>query len=142
MKIENELLNRSLEEQKRAVERLDHDFELTKQHCLIVHVENSVMLSPDSYRSIDHPKYVEPTCDEIKTVIDHLAGIHSKTIVSKMLGLNVSNDPTRTINRWIKGDAKIPYAAWRMLLILDGRVVQVNRLPDANGVKHWQKFYP
>jgi len=141
MEFLGKLMNRSKEELEAAMEHFDHEVELTRAHCGLVHFNHMVPFAPDSYRSIDDQKYVEPTPDEIKFVIEHLAKAHSKAVVSKMLGLKTSNDPTRVINRWMKGEAKIPYAAWRLLLILDGRVVQVNRLPDPNGVKSWEKYY-
>ncbi|MGF1804237.1 hypothetical protein L4C31_03180 [Aliivibrio sifiae] len=80
---------------------------------------------------------------EIKDVINHLSTIHSLGVVSKQLGLKGASNPTRTLNRWKTGVNEIPYSAWRLLLLLllDGRVVLVNRIPDADGTKAWTKYY-
>lgn len=67
--------------------------------------------------------------------------VNSKLVVTKMLGIKGKSNPMRTVNRWIDGENAIPYSAWRLLLILDGRVVQTNRLPTDTGEKPWKKYY-
>ncbi len=141
MRINTELFDLPKEKQEFIREQFDHELDLSSRHCALVHFINHFEDRPDSYRSIDDPDYREPTTDEIKDVIDHLSSIHSLGIVSKQLGLKGASNPTRTLNRWKSGENEIPYAAWRLLLILDGRVVQVNRIPDADGSKVWSKYY-
>ncbi len=141
MRINPELFELSKEKQEAIREHFDHELELSSRHCALVHFMNNHIDRPDSYRSIDDPKYRSPIPREVADVIDHLASVHSLTIVAKQLGLKTNSNPTRTLNRWKSGENEIPYAAWRLLLILDGRVVQVNRIPDGDGVKSWAKYY-
>lgn len=141
MRINPALFDLSKEQQESIREKFDHELDLVTRHCARVHFMNGHHERPDSYRSIDDPKYREPTLDEIADVIDYLSSFHSISTISKQLGLNTKSNPTRTINRWIDGVYTIPYPAWRMLLILSGRVVQVNRIPESDGSKPWMKYY-
>lgn len=135
------LFDLELEKQEQILADFNYDERLSSRHCALVHFINESHKQPDSYRSIDDPKYREPTKEEVAEVINHLAEIHSKTIVSKQLGLKTESNPTKTINRWIRGESAIPYTAWRLLLILDGRVIETNRIPDGDGSKPWQYNY-
>lgn len=58
--------------------------------------------------------YTPPTPDQMRAVLshrDHWTG----SIAGKKLGVDA-----RTIRKWIGGETKIPYAAWRLLLALKG----------------------
>ncbi|WP_305846487.1 hypothetical protein [Photobacterium kishitanii] len=139
--INPKLLAETAENQDKILAEFEHDIELTRRHCAQVHFVSEHIYRPDSYRSIDDPLYRDPTGEEIKEVFEHLASLHSKGIVTKMLGIRGTSNPTRTITRWIDGTNTIPYAAWRLLLILDGRVVETSRIPAADGSKPWEQFY-
>lgn len=141
MRINPRLFDEDTTTQKEILEHFEHEDELSRRHCSYVHFISELFKSPDSYRSIDDPKYRQPTGNEIKEVFEHLASLHSKRVVCKMLGIKSKTNPTQTINRWINGESEIPYSAWRMLLILDGQVVQTNRLTSSDGSKPWEKFY-
>lgn len=141
MRINPRLFDEDSTTQKDILERYEHENELSRRHCSYVHFMSESFKSPDSYRSIDDPKYRQPTGEEIKDVFEHLVSFHSKRVVCKMLGIKSKTNPTQTINRWISEESDIPYTAWRMLLILDGRVVQTNRLTMPDGDKPWAKFY-
>lgn len=141
MRINTELFDLPKEKQQTIREHFEHELDLSSRHCALVHFMNNHIDKPDSYRSVDDPKYRDPTLQEIADVIDHLASVHSIGIIAKQLGLKSKSNPTRTLNRWKNGEHEIPYPAWRLLLILDGRVVQVNRIPDADGTKAWMKHY-
>ncbi|PSV01213.1 hypothetical protein C0W80_09995 [Photobacterium leiognathi subsp. mandapamensis] len=141
MRINPKLFNLSAEKQEEINERHEYEQELSRRHCSYVHFIAESFSQPDSYRSIDDPEYREPTPDEVKVVFDHLANAHSKSVVTKMLGIKGKSNPMRTINRWIEGETAIPYPAWRLMLILDGRVVQTNRLPTDMGETPWKKYY-
>ncbi|MCD9468963.1 MULTISPECIES: hypothetical protein [Photobacterium] len=125
-------------------QQIEEDFTtenyLSSRHCSLVHFMNDHYLRPDSYRSIDDPSYRSPTLPEITEVIEHLASIHSLTIVAKQLGI-IGVNQTRTLRRWQKGINIMPYSAWRLLLILDGRVVEVNRIIEEDGSKPWTYNY-
>ncbi len=140
MRINPKLFEQSSEKQKEILERYEYEDELSRRHCSYVHFMAELHKAPDSYRSIDDPKYCPPTGEEVKEVFEHLATIHSKGVVCKMLGIKGTSNPSRTITRWIDETSAIPYAAWRMLLILDGRVVQTNRLLEDDGSKAWAHF--
>lgn len=140
-RVNSKLFELESEIQDKILAEFNYDERLSSRHCALVHFINEHYQRPDSYRSIDDPNYREPTKEEISEVIEHLAKIHSKTIVSKQLGLKIESNPTKTINRWMKGESSIPYTAWRMLLILDGRVIETNRIPDGDGYRAWEKFY-
>ena len=114
---------------------------LSSRHCSLVHFMNDHYLRPDSYRSIDDPSYRDPTLEEISEVIDHLASIHSYGVVAKQLGLKGKSNQTRALKRWKNGENAIPYPAWRLLLILDGRVVEFNRIIEPDGSKPWAYNY-
>lgn len=139
-RVNSNLMDLDTDIQDQILSDFNYDERLVTRHCALVHFINEHYQQPDSYRSIDDPDYREPTKDEISIVIDHLAKIHSKTIVAKQLGLKIDSNPTKTLNRWIKGESTIPYTAWRMLLILDGRVVETNRIPDGDGYRAWEKW--
>ncbi|PSV33674.1 MULTISPECIES: hypothetical protein [unclassified Photobacterium] len=141
MRVNTDLFSLSAEVQAEINERHEYEQELSRRHCSYVHFIAESINQPDSYRSIDDPEYREPTPSEIREVFEHLAHVHSKGIVTKMLGIKGKSNPMRTINRWIDGESSIPYPAWRLLLILDGRVVQTNRLPTEIGEKPWKKYY-
>lgn len=141
MRINPTLFDLPKEKQEKIREHFDYELDLASRHCALVHFMNHHIDRPDSYRSIDDPLYRDPTAEEITEVIDHLADIHSLGVVSKQLGLRSKSNPTRTLNRWKSGENEIPYPAWRLLLVLDGRVVEVNRIPDADGQKAWAKFF-
>ncbi len=134
------LLDLSFDEQEKITEKFEFEKNLSVAHCAVVNFCSEAHPQPDSYRSIDDPLYREPTHDEFKEVVEHLASVHSLGVVSKMLGIYRKNDPNKTLKNWMNG-AKIPYTAWRMLLILDGRVVETNRLTLPDGKKPWAKFY-
>lgn len=139
--INPKLLGESKENQDKILSEFEHDIELTRRHCGQVHFVSEHIYRPDSYRSIDDPQYRKPTGEEIKEVFEHLASLHTKGIATKMLGITGTSNPTRTITRWIDGTNNIPYAAWRLMLILDGRVVETNRIPTTTGEKPWEKFF-
>ncbi|WP_240002642.1 hypothetical protein [Photobacterium kishitanii] len=139
--INTKLLNDTAENQDRILEEFEHDIELSRRQCAHVHFVAEHIYRPNSYRAIDDPKYRNPTGEEIKEVFEHLASMHSKGIATKMLGIKGTSNPTRTITRWIDGTNTIPYAAWRLLLILDGRAIETNRIPTEIGDKPWEKFY-
>lgn len=141
VQINSELFELSRAQQDEIVEQFEHEMALSRRHCAHVHFTANHHQRPNSYRSIDDPRYEPPTLEEFNEVVQHLEAAHSLGVVSKMLGIYKSNDPNKTIKRWMNGESRIPYAAWRLLLILDGRVVQVNRLPEADGAKPWAKFY-
>lgn len=141
MRINTNLFNLSAEKQQEVSEVHEHEQELSRRHCSYVHFIAESINQPDSYRSIDDPDYREPTPTEIQEVFDHLAVVNSKLVVTKMLGIKGKTNPMRTVNRWVDGENAIPYSAWRLLLILDGRVVQTNRLPTDTGEKPWKKYY-
>lgn len=124
-----------------ANEELAHNKQISIRHCEIVHTQHEQRQVPDSYRSIDDPLYRDPTPSEIAEVIDHLSKVQSKTIVAKQLGLQNKSNQTRSIERWKSGECRIPYPAWRLLLILDGRAVETNRIAEPDGSKPWSKFY-
>lgn len=141
MRINPKLFELSKEIQKKIRDEFDNELDLSSRHCALVHFMNRHIERPDSYRSIDDPSYREPTIEEITEVIDYLADVHSLGVVAKQLGLKSKSNPTRTLNRWRSGENEIPYAAWRLLLVLSGRVVQVNRIPEADKSKPWTKNY-
>lgn len=141
MRINPRLFDEDSATQDSILERFEYENELSRRHCSYVHFISESFKSPDSYRSIDDPKYRKPTGEEVKEVFEHLVSYHSKGIVCKMLGIKSKTNPTQTVNRWISEESDIPYPAWRMLLILDGRVVQTNRLTTPEGEKPWTKFY-
>lgn len=141
MRINPKLFELSNETQVKIREDYDHEIDMSSRHCALVHFMNNHHSRPDSYRSIDDPLYRDPTIEEITEVIDHLAKVHSLGVVAKQLGLKSKSNPTRSLNRWKTGESEMPYTAWRLLLILDGRVVEVNRIPDADGSKPWQYNY-
>lgn len=134
------LLELGFDDQEKINDKFNFEKNLSIAHCAVVNFCPQELLLPNSYRSIDDPKYQPPTQDEFNGVVMHLANVHSLGVVSKMLGIYRKNDPNKTIKNWMNG-AKIPYTAWRMLLILDGRVVQTNRLTMPDGEKPWAKFY-
>ncbi|MGR5187859.1 hypothetical protein ACPV3S_20695 [Photobacterium damselae] len=138
MRINPKLFELSLEEQQQIKDDFDTEMELVSRHCSLVHFMNNHHSRPDSYRSIDDPRYRSPTPAEIAEVIDHLAQVHSLGIVSKQLGLHNKSNPLRSLHRWKSGEKEIPYTAWRLLLILDGRVVEVNRMIESDGSRPWE----
>ncbi|NOH36547.1 hypothetical protein [Vibrio chagasii] len=141
MRINPDLFELPKKQQEKIRDEFDHELELSTQHCALVHLMNRHFERPDSYRSIDDPNYRDPTKEEITQVIDYLAKVHSLGVVAKQLGLKSKSNPTRTLNRWRNGENEIPYPAWRLLLILAGRVVQVNRVPELDNSKPWTKNY-
>ncbi|MEC6816821.1 hypothetical protein VXS05_17530 [Photobacterium toruni] len=132
------ILDLSLEKQREIIDLYEIDCELVYQHVAMVHFSNDSLNQPDSYRNIDDPDYKVPTPEEITDVVNYLAKIHSKTILSKMLGIFEPKDPNRKINKWCKGESKIPYTAWRLMLIFAGRIVQVNQVTQLDGTKPWR----
>ncbi len=91
--------------QKRALERIQA-------------IVNTLMLadtkpSPLSWIEFDNG-YEPPTPEEIRETFKPYTGSE----VANMLGISDS----RSIRRWIGGDVQIPYAAWRLFLVLTGRV--------------------
>lgn len=113
---------------------------LCRRQCAIVHSVNMYITKPNSYRSIDGPKYQQPTQPEISTVLQEMYIHHNKTVVSKMLGLKQGKTPTRTLNRWEAGEVEIPYTAWRMLLVLSGNAIQTDRIPNEDS-NPWVNSY-
>lgn len=140
-RLNTELLELPGSQQDEILERYQHDLELSQRHCSYVHFMASHYKRPNSYRSIDDPQYEPPTPGELTEVVNHLAAIHTLGTVSKMLDIYSKNDPNKTIKRWMAGTSRIPYSAWRLLLVLDGRVVQVNRITEPDGSKPWAKYY-
>ncbi|MCD9465112.1 hypothetical protein GLP30_18910 [Photobacterium phosphoreum] len=134
------LLELDFDAQAKINQKFNFEKNLSIAHCAVVNFCPQKAILPDSYRSIDDPKYQHPTQNEFNEVVEHLAQVHSLGVVSKMLGIYRKNDPNKTIKNWMNG-AKIPYTAWRMLLVLDGRVVQTNRLTMPDGDKPWAKYY-
>jgi hypothetical protein len=68
---------------------------------------------PASWNEFDKG-YESPEADEIRETFKPYTGSQ----IANMLGLSDS----RSVRRWIGGDVQIPYAAWRLFLILTGRV--------------------
>lgn len=67
----------------------------------------------------EHPDYRPPTVAELRDALNH--GEHwTGSFAAKKLGIK---DP-RTIRKWISetDQTKIPYSAWRLLLIMKGIV--------------------
>ena len=69
--------------------------------------------TPPSWNEFDKG-YEAPAPEEIRDTFKPYTGSQ----VANMLGISDS----RSIRRWIGGDAQIPYAAWRLFLVLTGRV--------------------
>ena len=141
MRINTLLFDLPRETQEQIQADFDSELKLSSRHCSLVHFMNNHHARPDSYRSIDDPMYCDPTTAEITEVIDHLASAYSIGSVTKQLGLQNKSNPTDSLNRWKTGESRIPYPAWRLLLILDGRVVEVNRIPESDGSQPWKYNY-
>lgn len=133
-----QLLDLSEEDQQRIIDSFQHDLHLTKRHCALVHFIENKSDQPNSYLPIDHPNYLPPSKNEFCEVVNYLAKVHSLSTVSRLLGIYKENDANKTINRWMNGNTSIPYSAWRMLLILSGRVVEVNRIVESDGSRPWE----
>jgi len=69
-------------------------------------------------------RYTPPSPDEIKQVIDYVG------LSSLQLGKELGIKDGRTVRRWKSGDAKMPYAAWRLLLVKAG-LVQIETFKNA-----------
>ena len=69
---------------------------------------------PDSWKTFDQG-YVPPNAEEIRKTF----GDFSSSEIANMLGLSDG----RIIRRWKSGENQIPYAAWRLFLIITERVV-------------------
>ncbi len=62
------------------------------------------------------PNYQPPSAEDIREALKH--GEHwTGSVAATMLGVN-----SRTIRKWTGGECEMPYAAWRLLLILKGIV--------------------
>ena len=94
-------------ERMRALERIQG---ITKA---LETLENDKKTRPASWNEFDKG-FVQPEADEIRDTFKPYTGSQ----VAQMLGLSDS----RSVRRWIGGDVQIPYAAWRLFLILTGRV--------------------
>lgn len=68
----------------------------------------------DSWKQFDNG-YVPPNASEIRKTF----GEFSSSEIANMLGLSDG----RIIRRWKSGENQIPYAAWRLFLIITERVV-------------------
>lgn len=66
--------------------------------------------------------YMPPSPGEIRDTFKPL----SASQVAAMLGV-VS---PRTIRKWISGESQIPYSAWRLFLVMTGRVVEDTFYPE------------
>jgi hypothetical protein len=62
-----------------------------------------------------HNGYISPKPEEIRNTF----GEFSSSEIANMLGLSDG----RVIRRWKSGESEIPYAAWRLFLIITERVV-------------------
>ena len=58
-----------------------------------------------------HPDYTPPTPDEVKALLKDMKLTGKEA--AKILGVSSG----RTIRKWTGGTTKIPYAAWRLLLL-------------------------
>ena len=71
---------------------------------------------PQCLRFTD-PRYVPPTSEQIRDALKY--GKHwTGAQTAKALGIQSS----RTIRKWTGGENEIPYAAWRLLLLMKGIV--------------------
>ena len=61
------------------------------------------------------PRYQDPTGDEVREALRR-AGL-TGAAAGELLGVS-----GRTIRKWIGEERKIPYSAWRLLLMLTGLV--------------------
>ena len=94
-------------ERMRALERIQG---ITKA---LESLEKGEKKRPASWNEFDRG-YQAPEPDELRETFKPYTGSQ----VAQMLGLSDS----RSVRRWIGGDVQIPYAAWRLFLILTGRV--------------------
>lgn len=137
-RVNPKLLDLSEEEQQKIIDSFQNDLYLTKRHCALVHFIENKSNPHRSYLPIDNPNYLAPSKAEFSDVVKYLAKVHSLSAVSRMLGIYKENDANKTINRWMNGDTAIPYTAWRLLLILSGRAIEVNRIIESDGSKPWE----
>ncbi len=63
--------------------------------------------------------YAPPSDSDIKDILSELNMTGQDC--ADMVGVASS----RTVRRWTSGDAKIPYSAWRMLLLKAGKIEQI-----------------
>lgn len=69
---------------------------------------------PQSWQPF-HNGYIPPRPEEIRKTF----GEFSSSEIANMLGISDG----RVIRRWKSGESQIPYAAWRLFLIITERVV-------------------
>ena len=100
----------SIPEQKIFVERMRA---LERIEGITKALESSNKKKPASWNEFNKG-YEPPEADEIRETFKPYTGSQ----IADMLGLSDS----RSVRRWIGGDVQIPYAAWRLFLILTGRV--------------------
>ena len=67
-------------------------------------------IRPQVLLDYSDPNYVSPTPDEIKRVLtsNRLSG----SSTADLLGVN-----SRTIRKWTGGEQRMPYSAWKLLLL-------------------------
>lgn len=67
-------------------------------------------IRPQVLLDYSDPNYVSPTSDEIKRVLTYnrLSGSGA----ASLLGVN-----SRTIRKWTGGEQRMPYSAWKLLLL-------------------------
>lgn len=91
--------------QKRALDRI---------HAIVKTLETvDAKPIPPSWNEFDKG-YEPPSPDEIRETFKP----YTRSQIAKMLGISDS----RSVRRWVGGDIQIPYAAWRLFLVLTGRV--------------------
>lgn len=59
--------------------------------------------------------YTTPTKNEVREILKELEMTGLKC--GEFVGVN-----SRTVRRWTGGDCKIPYSAWRMLILKAGKI--------------------
>lgn len=69
-----------------------------------------------SFLSPTDPEYQSPTGEEIKMIL--ALGDWNYAEAAKLVGVsNGENSRSTTIQKWVSGTRRIPYAAWRLLLL-------------------------
>lgn len=110
----------SLEEQKKAVDKMERLTELAKNH--VIHFGLFTTSNQTQYLELTDEGYTPPTGDQVKFVVSAIMNRgYTKCLISRMIG--VSDKKNRTILRWERGGdtaSVIPYCAWRHLLSLAG----------------------
>lgn len=102
----------SLNEQKEIVKKLDA-FGVINAVAKIASDDSEI---PVSWLEFSDERFDLPSPEEIRETFKPFTGSQ----VARMLGIQ----DARTIRKWIGGESKIPYAAWRLWLIKTGRVYE------------------